>query len=547
MLTIALISYVLAVPLFAHKISATVFCRIVSIVFIYSAILTWNSLYFLPLSLGGVGLYSGLFHASTITLAFQILLFIIGSLLLFAWGPDHSFDIKQVGNSKVGIERSVNVNVDFVKMNTISEYSILVLFSVIGASLLISSYNLLSMYMGIELQSFAAYILCTIYRNSQSATSAGLKYFLLGSLASSIIVLGTAVIYAGTGITSFDDLATLISVGDMSNYNSFVTASIAGGSLLIGIGYIFKVGAAPLYNWAPDVYQGVPTIITSWVNTMPKIGILVFLLNFSFIITGYDTTWYSIATESVGSLYTTYSKPFQTLLLISSVLSFIVGSIVGLSQVKIKRLLTFSAINHLGFLLLAIAVSTEASIEGFVLYLIQYVITNVNTFLTLLAFGYITKGIVQNKTNVREFLFLDDLKGQFFKNPLLSISFAVSLFSMAGIPPLVGFFAKQMVLYSVSYNYSYVAALAIIMSVISASYYLKIVQLMFFHKDSIPTTVSSDIEDNSFNTPTITTMHSTVIAILTLSISLYLFDSSILLNGCHLLSLSLFSVLFIYK
>ena len=547
MLTIALISYVLAVPLFAHKISATVFCRIVSIVFIYSAILTWNSLYFLPLSLGGVGLYSGLFHASTITLAFQILLFIIGSLLLFAWGPDHSFDIKQVGNSKVGIERSVNVNVDFVKMNTISEYSILVLFSVIGASLLISSYNLLSMYMGIELQSFAAYILCTIYRNSQSATSAGLKYFLLGSLASSIIVLGTAVIYAGTGITSFDDLATLISVGDMSNYNSFVTASIAGGSLLIGIGYIFKVGAAPLYNWAPDVYQGVPTIITSWVNTMPKIGILVFLLNFSFIITGYDTTWYSIATESVGSLYTTYSKPFQTLLLISSVLSFIVGSIVGLSQVKIKRLLTFSAINHLGFLLLAIAISTEASIEGFVLYLIQYVITNVNTFLTLLAFGYITKGIVQNKTNVREFLFLDDLKGQFFKNPLLSISFAVSLFSMAGIPPLVGFFAKQMVLYSVSYNYSYVAALAIIMSVISASYYLKIVQLMFFHKDSIPTTVSSDIEDNSFNTPTITTMHSTVIAILTLSISLYLFDSSILLNACHLLSLSLFSVLFIYK
>lgn len=547
MLTIALISYVLAVPLFAHKISAAVFCRIVSIVFLYSAILTWNSLYFLPLSQGGVGLYSGLFHASTITLAFQILLFIIGSLLLFAWGPDHSFDIKQVGNSKVGIERSVNVNVDFVKMNTISEYNILVLFSVIGASLLISSYNLLSMYMGIELQSFAAYILCTIYRNSQSATSAGLKYFLLGSLASSIIVLGTAVIYAGTGITSFDDLATLITVGDMSNYNSFVTASIAGGSLLIGIGYIFKVGAAPLYNWAPDVYQGVPTIITSWVNTMPKIGILVFLLNFSFIITGYDTTWYSIATESVGSLYTTYSKPFQTLLLISSVLSFIVGSIVGLSQVKIKRLLTFSAINHLGFLLLAIAVSTEASIEGFVLYLIQYVITNVNTFLTLLAFGYITKGIVQNKTNVREFLFLDDLKGQFFKNPLLSISFAVSLFSMAGIPPLVGFFAKQMVLYSVSYNYSYVAALAIIMSVISASYYLKIVQLMFFHKDSIPTTVSSDIEDNSFNTPTITTMHSTVIAILTLSISLYLFDSSILLNACHLLSLSLFSVLFIYK
>ena len=139
-------------------------------------------------------------------------------------------------------------------------YSLIVLFSVLGGSLLISSYNFVSMYMAIELQSFAAYILCTLYRNSQSATSAGLKYFLLGSLASGIIVLGTAVIYAGTGITNFEDLAALISVGNFASDNSLVTASIAGGILLIGIGYIFKVGAAPLYNWAPDVYDGIPTI-----------------------------------------------------------------------------------------------------------------------------------------------------------------------------------------------------------------------------------------------------------------------------------------------
>lgn len=504
-------------------------------------ILTWNSLYYLPLNQGGVGLYSGLFHASTVTLGFQFLLYILGALLLFGWGSAQSSDSKELVNSKVNSQRSVNVN--FVKVNTINEYSILVLFSVIGASVLISSYNLISMYMGIELQSFAAYILCALYRNSQSATSAGLKYFLLGSLASSIILLGTGVIYAGTGITGFDDLATFISVGEIANNNSFVTASLAGGFLLIGIGYIFKVGAAPLYNWAPDVYQGVPTIITSWVSTTPKVGILVFLLNFSFIITGYDTTWYSNTAETVGSLFTTYSKPFQTLLLVSAVLSFIVGSIVGLSQVKIKRLLTFSAINHIGFLLLALSVSTEESIEGFVLYLVQYTLTNVNTFLTLLAFGYITKGILQSKSNVREFDLLEDLKGQFYQNPLLAISFGVSLFSMAGIPPLVGFFAKQMVLYSVSYNYSYVAVLAIVMSVISASYYLKIVQLLFFQKESVSTTISSDTQDNSFTTPQITTMHSTVIATLTLGITLYLFDSSILLNACHLVSLSLFSSL----
>ena len=220
------------------------------------------------------------------------------------------------------------------------------------------------MYMAIELQSFAAYILCTLYRNSQSATSAGLKYFLLGSLASGIIVLGTAVIYAGTGITNFEDLAALISVGNFASDNSFVTASIAGGILLIGIGYIFKVGAAPLYNWAPDVYDGIPTIITSWVSTVPKIGIFVFLLNLSFIATGYDLSWSETLQQSVGNLYTVYAKPFQTLLLVSSVLSFLIGGIVGLSQVRIKRLLTFSTINHIGFLLLALAVSTEGSIEA---------------------------------------------------------------------------------------------------------------------------------------------------------------------------------------
>ena len=435
MLSITLISFILAIPIFAKKISATVFSRIAAIVFVYSAVLTWNSLYYLPLSQGGVGLYSGLFHVTTITLGFQILLFMVGAILQFGWAPS-IYNQLNFGNSKVGIERSLNINPNFVHMNTIHEHSLIVLFSVLGGCILISSYNFVSMYMGIELQSFAAYILCTLYRNSQSSTAAGLKYFLLGSLASAIILLGTAVIYAGTGITNFEDLATLISVGEMNSATNFVSLSIAGGILLIGIGYIFKVGAAPLYNWSPDVYDGVPTVITSWVSTMPKIGILVFLLNLSFIVTGYDISWYSTITGSVGSLYTTYAKPFQTLLLVSSVLSFLVGSIVGLSQVRIKRLLTFSTINHVGFLLLALAVSTEESVEAFAFYLIQYSLTNVNTFLTLLAFGYMTKGILQNKSNVREFVLLDDLKGQFYKNPLLVIRFSVYLFSMAGIHPL---------------------------------------------------------------------------------------------------------------
>ena len=549
MLSISLISFILAVPIFSNRIPATVFSRLTSIILMFSAVLTWNSVYYYPLSNGGVTLFSGLFHVSTITLGFQLLLLVIGSLLLFGWGPV----AKNIQNTNIvpansAIERSVQINSNYIVTNTIGEYSLIVFFSILGGCLLISSYNFVSMYMAIELQSFAAYILCTLYRHSQSATSAGLKYFLLGSLASGIIVLGTAVIYAGTGITNYEDLAALISVGnfDQGGY-SYVTGCVAGGLLLIGIGYIFKVGAAPLYNWSPDVYDGVPTIITSWVSTVPKIGIFVFLLNLSFIATGYDLSWSQSLQESVGNLYTVYAQPFQTLLLVSSTLSLIIGGIVGLSQVRIKRLLTFSTINHIGFLLLALAVSTESSIEAFVFYLTQYTMTNVNTFITLLAFGYASKGIITSKKNmsVREFGLLDDLKGQFYQNPLLAISFAVSLFSMAGIPPLVGFFAKQMVLTSVSYNYSYIAVIGIVTSVISASYYLKIVQLMFFNKTSddthVPTTVMEK-EASSDDTPTITTMHSSVIAVITMIISLYLFDPSILLNSCHLLSLSLFKV-----
>lgn len=566
MLTLGLVSYILAIPLFSDRISSTVFSRITAIILFFSGVLAWNSLYYYPLSYGGVSLYSGLFHVSVVTQGFEVLLLLAGGLILFEWGPVPSLGSKssdQVLNTRgksssqhvsfsLGgtstIERSVEVNSNFVHVSTINEHSLLVLFSVVGSCILISSYNLLSMYIGIEMQSFAVYILSTLYRNSQSSTSAGLKYFLLGSLASSIIVLGTAVIYAGTGITGFEDLATLISVNNMDN--TFVTVTVAGGLLLIGIGYIFKVGAAPLYNWSPDVYDGVPTVITTWISTMPKIGILVYLLNITCVATGYSVVDMGSVSESLGSLYTVYAEPLQTLLLVSSVLSFLVGSIVGLSQYRIKRLLTFSTINHLGFMLLALAVSTEESVEGFVFYLVQYTLTNVNTFLVLLAFGYMSKGVIMGmkgtKVSVREFVFLDDLKGQFFQNPLLAISFAVSLFSMAGVPPLVGFFAKQMVLYSVSYSYSYIAIIGIITSVIGASYYLKIVQLMFFGKENVQTgdtKLKSDTSDQAIveGYSPVTTMHSSVIAIVTLGMTLYLLDPSILLNACHLLSLSVFT------
>ena len=542
MLSIGLFTYIIAVPLFSDRISPTVFSRITSIFLLFSALLTWNSLYYFPISDNSISIYSGLFSINIISLSFQLVLFIIGSMILFGWGPVTSKNPKNLTIEDNSKNFDIN-NSNFVFINTISEYSLLIIFGVLGSCLLITSNNLLSLYMGIELQSFAAYILCSLYRNSQSATAAGLKYFLLGSLASGIILLGTGVIYSVTGITSFDDLYILItSINiDHTEYN-FVSLGIIAGLIFIGIGYILKVGAAPLYNWSPDVYDGVPTIITSWIATMPKIGLLVSLANLISVISGAQ------GGNAVNALNSIIVNNFTSLLLVSSVLSFIIGAIVGLSQVRIKRLLTFSTINHVGFLLLALAVTTEESLEGFVFYLVQYAMTNVNTFMTLLAFGYAAasvNGIVHNssvgtqfKNKLREFQLLDDLKGQFFKNPLLAISFGLSLFSMAGIPPMIGFFAKQMVLFSVSYNYSLVSVLAILMSVIGASYYLKIVKLMFFDSNNYENNNMSSEKDINNN---ITVMHSSIIAILTLTMTLYIFDSSILLNACRLISLSIFN------
>lgn len=217
----------------------------------------------------------------------------------------------------------------------------------------------------------------------------------------------------------------------------------------------------------------------------------------------------------------------------TSVLSLIIGTVLGLSQYRIKRLLTYSTISHVGFLLLALSINTEESIESLVFYLIQYSLTNANVFLVLLGFGYIIH--VYPKKDI---LFIESLKGQFTSNPLLSLSFALCLFSIAGIPPLIGFFAKQMVLYSSTHGgYYFISIVAILVSVISASYYLKIISVIYFDspKDVVNSILDTKTEENS-----ITNLHAFMISSLTMAITLFVLQPTILLNSCHLLALSLF-------
>ena len=325
------------------------------------------------------------------------------------------------------------------------DYSIIILFSTLGSSLLVSSFDLISLYLSIELQSFGLYILSTLYRNSESSTNAGLKYFLLGGLSSCIILLGIGIIYAYTGLTQLESIYTLIS---STNIDYILQGSLLG-IILIFIGFLFKIAAAPLHNWSPDVYDETPTIVTIWLTIMPKIAILILLLEIYTQINIYELSIMNIGT--VANIFT--EGVVKNIFLISSILSLIIGTVVGLAQIKIKRLLAYSTISHIGFMLLALAINTEQSIDSFLFYLIQYIITNLNIFLILLAIGYYWNpspnlSLGRGEKQEGDIKFIKELQGLFFANPLLSLTLSISLFSTAGIPPLIGFFSKQFVLFS---------------------------------------------------------------------------------------------------
>nr|WVH38022.1 NADH dehydrogenase subunit 2 [Ganoderma leucocontextum] len=497
-LSILILIVAIALPSINQNIRSILYVRISSIIFIYAGALAFNAFYFQSIG-SGIGIYSGLFQVTTISQLLDILILVIGSIILIAW--------PSLNISKVKITEN---------MPYAGEYSLIVLFSTFGASLLVSSADLISMYLSIELQSFGVYILTTLHRDSESATSAGLKYFLLGSLSSCIILLGSGLVYTNTGLTNLESIYNLISVSE----NTAILQGLSLGIVLIIVGYLFKVSAAPLHNWAPDVYDDSPTIVTIWITIMPKISILIFLLE--------------IQSQIGNSLITIFSLSLKTLLLISSLLSLLIGTIVGLAQLKIKRLLAYSTISHIGFMLLALAINTEQSIDSFLFYIIQYSITNLNTFLILIALGYVLKNNSQSiLESFQDIKYITELKGLFFNNPLLSLSLTICLFSMAGVPPLLGFFSKQFVLYSAMQSeYYFIGIIAIIVSVISASYYLKIIKVL--HTDS------KEIVEVTESKTTLSSLHSFMISTLTLFILLFILKPSILLNSTQLLALSLF-------
>ena len=501
MLISLLILLLLSNALTLRKDKSILFSRIVILGLISTSFLAWNNLFIKPLG-KGVAIYGGLFNVTTFTQTFNIFIFIVSAtiLLLTAFYP-----------RKVYIrEHSSLYNLLFFKFtynkNTISnkmgqqfriiEYALIIVFILCGASFLISTADLISIFLSIELQSYGLYILSTLYRDSELATGSGLTYFLLGGLSSCFILLGSGLLYANSGTTSLDNIYIITSISEANNLTWYEPFYIHLSLIIMIVGFLFKVSAAPFHFWAPDVYDGIPTVVTTYVAIVAKISIFAFFL---------ELVYY---TE-----YNYFDISWKNVLLLSSLFSLIIGSVLGLTQFRIKRLLAYSTISHIGFILLALTINSAESIQSYIFYILQYSLSNLNAFIILITIGYtLYLYVYKEKETQKELIdqnnspiqLISQIKGYFHVNPFIAISLSITLFSFVGIPPVIGFFAKQMVLSAALDNgYVFMALIAILTSVIGAGYYLNLVKEIFFNKPDYvrnPSFYDSDMNKGFFKT-----------------------------------------------
>ena len=330
------------------------------------------------------------------------------------------------------------------------EYPIIILLSILGMFFMVSSNDIILFYLGLELQSLSLYILASIDRDNLRSSESGIKYFVLSALSSGLLLYGCSLLYGFTGSTNFDLIAN-----ELNKEN--VGAVFAMVFILVGLA--FKVSAVPFHMWTPDVYEGAPTSITSYFAVVPKVAGLAVLIKFMLI------PFSNILFE------------WQTIIIFISLASMILGAIAAIGQKNIKRLLAYSSIGHIGYALAGVATGAISGYESAIVYIAIYVIMNIGAFSCL----YLLKKDGEYKEKI------SDLSGISKKHPILAISFLVILFSLAGIPPLGGFFAKFYVFTAVLEQKMYaLAIIGLLTTVISAFYYLKIIKTIYFD-DSIIT------------------------------------------------------------
>jgi NADH-quinone oxidoreductase subunit N len=327
------------------------------------------------------------------------------------------------------------------------EYPVLILFATVGMLLMISANDMMSLYLGLELQSLSLYVVAAFRRDHLRSSEAGLKYFVLGALSSGMLLYGISMIYGFAGSTSFTVLA-----------EQFSGSGPAGIGLIVGIvflaaGLAFKISAVPFHMWTPDVYEGAPTPVTAFFATAPKVAAMALIVR--------------VLVGPFGDLV----AQWQQIIWFISIASMILGSLAAINQTNIKRLMAYSSIGHIGYALIGLTAGTEQGVRGVLLYLSIYIVMNLGTFACILCMRQ--KDVMVER--------IDDLKGLSKTNPAMAMALAIFMFSMAGIPPLVGFFGKFYVFLAAIEAQLYVlAVVGVLTSVIGAYYYLRIVKLMYF-------------------------------------------------------------------
>ncbi len=355
----------------------------------------------------------------------------------------------------IGSAITLYLSIGYYKDNEkskVTEFPVLMLLAVIGMMLMISANDLISFYMGLEMQSLTLYILAALHKNDARSSEAGLKYFVLGAVASGIILYGCSLIYGFSGTTNFTQLAVLYEGGQMST-------GVMMGLVLLIVGLCFKVSAAPFHMWTPDVYEGSPMPVTAFFAVAPKIAAV------------------AIFTRIMLEPFAGAVLQWQQVIVFVAAASMIVGSLGALMQTNIKRLMAYGSIGHVGFVLMSLAAASPNGVRGVLVYLLIYMVMSVGIFACIM--------MIKHRDGKSEEIL--SLSGLSKSRPMLAVAIAIIMLSMAGIPPFAGFFGKFYVLYAAIEGGLYLlAVIGVLSSVVAAYYYLRIIKIMYFDESTVP-------------------------------------------------------------
>ncbi|KZD09855.1 NADH-quinone oxidoreductase subunit NuoN [Oceanibaculum pacificum] len=386
--------------------------------------------------------------------------FVVTAVLLYAFtgwgGRELAFDGLFVADPfalfaklfiLLGSAVAIILSMDYLERENTArfEYPVLIVLATVGMMMMVSANSLISLYVGLELQSLALYVVAAIRRDTIRSTEAGLKYFVLGALSSGMLLYGSSMIYGFTGSIDFAVLAERVQ-GEAS-------VGVIVGIVFLAAGLAFKVSAVPFHMWTPDVYEGAPTPVTALFATAPKFAAIALFCR--------------VMMEPFGGI----ADQWQQIVVLISIGSMILGALAAINQTNIKRLMAYSSIGHMGYALIGLAAGSEIGVRGVLIYMAIYIVMNVGTFAIILCMRQQGR-MVEN---------ISDLAGLSKTHPMMAVALTIFMFSMAGIPPLAGFFSKLYVfLAAIEAQLYTLAVIGVVSSVVGAFYYLRIVKLMYF-------------------------------------------------------------------